>query len=64
MIKNNKDNDVASDKVMWQNVDGLSDTLGVFKDEHPEMYWVFMCRQHSILYGKIREYMTAIQYGS
>lgn len=36
---------------MWQSVDGLSDMLCVLKEEHPAMYWEFMRKQHSILYG-------------
>lgn len=51
LIKNAKANGVASDKAMWQSVDGLSDMLCVLKEEHPAMYWEFMRKQHSILYG-------------
>ena len=35
LIKNAKANGVASDKAMWQSVDGLSDMLCVLKEEHP-----------------------------
>ncbi len=51
LIKNAKADGVASEKAMWQSVDGISDMLCVIKEEHPSMYWEFMRRQHSVLYG-------------
>ena len=51
MIRDAKANGVASDKAMWQSVDTLSDMLCILRDEHPDEYWHFMRKQHSILYG-------------
>ena len=51
MIRDAKANGVASDKAMWQSVDTLSDMLCILRDEHPDEYWRFMRKQHSILYG-------------
>lgn len=51
LIRNAKADGVASEKAMWQSVDGISDMLCVIKEEHPSMYWEFMRKQHSVLYG-------------
>ena len=51
MIRDAKANGVASDKAMWQSVDTLSDMVCILRDEHPDVYWRFMRKQHSILYG-------------
>ena len=51
MIRDAKANGVASDEAMWQSVDTLSDMLCILRDAHPDEYWRFMRKQHSILYG-------------
>ena len=41
---------VATEKIMWQSVDGLNEMLCKMKEEHPEMFWKFMREQHGIMY--------------
>lgn len=42
----------ASEKLMWESVDSLSEMLCVIKREHPDMYWAFLREQHGVLYKK------------
>lgn len=36
---------VATEKMMWQSIDGLNEMLCKMKEEHPVMFWKFMREQ-------------------
>jgi hypothetical protein len=42
---------LASEKKMWESVADLDALLCVVKKEHPDMYWDFIRKQHSILFN-------------
>ena len=50
LIEEAKSKGLASEKIMWESVEGVSDMLCVMKKEHPEMYWSFIRKQHGMLY--------------
>ena len=50
LIEDAKSKGLASEKIMWESVEGVSDMLCVMKKEHPEMYWSFIRKQHGMLY--------------
>ena len=51
LIKNAKANGVATEKAMYESIDSLNEMLCMMKEEHPQMYWDFMRKQHENLYG-------------
>lgn len=51
MIEGAKAKGLASEKSMWQSVDSIDELLCVLKKEHPDMYWVFMRKQHGAIYN-------------
>lgn len=52
MLEQAKVNGLASEKMMWDSVDGLNDMLLMLEREHPKEYWKFMRKQHGIIYSK------------
>ena len=51
MIEEAKAKGLTSERIMYQSVDDIDDMLCVMKKEHPDMYWSFIRKQHSVLYG-------------
>lgn len=51
MITSARNAGVATEKIMWQSIDGLNEMLCKMKEEHPDMFWKFMREQHGIMYS-------------
>lgn len=51
LIAEARRNGVATEKAMYESVDSLDEMLCILRDEHPQMYWEFMRKQHEVLYG-------------
>ena len=51
MLSAAKSAGLANEKTMWKSIDSLDDMLCVLKEEHPDMFWDFMRRQHEAFYG-------------
>lgn len=51
MIEDAKAKGIATEKIMWESVGELDDMLCVLKEEHPEMYWVFIKKTHKAIFG-------------
>lgn len=52
MLNEAKAAGIANEKTMWKSVDSLDEMLCVLKEEHPDMYWDFMRKQHEAFFGK------------
>lgn len=51
MLIEAKEAGLADEKTMWKSVDSLDEMLCVLREEHPDMFWDFMRRQHEAFYG-------------
>lgn len=60
MVMKAKAAGVTTEKKMWESIESFSDMLEMMKEEHPEMYWDFMRKQHEIMYGGHYDEMFAM----
>ena len=51
MIEDARAKGITSEKIMWQSVDDIDELLCLMKKEHPKEYWMFIRKQHGLLYG-------------
>ena len=51
MLMDAKSSGLTSEKTMWKSIDSLDEMLCVLKEEHPDMFWDFMRKQHEAFYG-------------
>ena len=51
MLEDGKAKGVTTEKMMWQGVEDVEVLLDIIKDEHPDLYWRFIKRQHEHLFG-------------
>lgn len=40
----------TNEKMMWQSIDSFSELLEEIREEHPQLYWDFMRKQHGIMH--------------
>lgn len=50
MIERAQSRGLASEQKMWESVGAIDEVLCKVREEHPDMYWAFMRRQHGLLY--------------
>ena len=41
---------LATEKTMWESIDSFSELLEELREDHPDMYWDFMRKQHGLMY--------------
>lgn len=51
MLMEAKAKGITSEKSMWDGIDSVEEMLCVVKEEHPNLYWSFIRKQHGVLYN-------------
>lgn len=52
LVKENARKFTGDESVMWANIELVDELLDDIKEEHPDIYWMFMRKSHELMYGK------------
>lgn len=60
MVDQAKKAGVTNEKTMWESIDSFSELLEELEESHPDLFWMFMRKQHGIMYHGHYDEMFAL----